>query len=151
MLLKPEELVGQKVQSWGRTISEAEFTLLTDLCWLVAPLHTDGENMENTPFGERILAAPLVLAIVIGLAANTGVRSLMLQCEWKLIAVVGFDHVRLMGVLKAGDTVRVETEFKEWRPTSKESRQILVLQHQAFKQKREKILEATQLVLFEKQ
>lgn len=48
--MKPEELIGSSVTRWGRTISEAEFTLLTDLTWLVAALHTDKEHMKSTSF-----------------------------------------------------------------------------------------------------
>jgi len=48
--MKPEELIGSSVTSWGRTISEAGFTLLTDLTWLVAALHTDEEHMKSTSF-----------------------------------------------------------------------------------------------------
>jgi 3-hydroxybutyryl-CoA dehydratase len=149
-MYKPEELIGQKVKSWGRTLSEAEFALLVTLSWGVAHLHTDAEYMKGTRFGERILPGPLVLSLVVGLAASTGVRNFMLQCEWKLIGIVGFENIRLVGALKPGDTLWVETEFKEWRSTSKESRKLLVLKYDAFKQKNEKVLEGTQLVLFEK-
>jgi len=149
-MLKAEEIIGKKVKSWGRTLSEAEFALLVTLSWGVAQLHTDAEYMKNTRFGERILPGPLVLSLVVGLAASTGVRSLMLECEWKLIGIVGFENIRLAGAVKPGDTLWVETEFKEWRSTSKESRKLLVLKYDAFKQKDERVLEGTQLVLFEK-
>ncbi len=147
---KLEELVGQRVKSWGRTLSEGEFTLLTDLCWAVAPLHTDGEAMKKSKFGERILGASLVLAVVQSLAATCGVRNLMLQCDWKMVAVVGYEHVRFTGALKPGDTVWVDTEFTELRPTSKETRKVLALKQMAFNQRDEKLLECLQLVLFEK-
>jgi acyl dehydratase len=47
-------------------------------------------------------------------------------------------------------TVRVETTFRELRPTSKDTRKILALEQIAFNQRDEKVLENTQLVLFEK-
>jgi 2-polyprenyl-3-methyl-5-hydroxy-6-metoxy-1,4-benzoquinol methylase len=63
IMFKPEELIGQKVKSWGRTLSEAEFALLVTLTWGVAQLHTDAEYMKTTRFGERILPGPVIIWI----------------------------------------------------------------------------------------
>jgi acyl dehydratase len=149
--MKPEELIGTSVTSWGRTISEAEFTLLTDLTWLVAGLHTDEEHMKSTPFGTRILAAPLVLALTFGLAASTGARQKMLSLEgWNLVAVVGLENVRFLAPLKIGDTLTARTTFKEWRPTSKEHRRVLVMQQTGRNQDGQELIDYNQLLLFEK-
>lgn len=148
--MKPEELIGASVTSWGRTISEAEFTLLTDLTWLVAALHTDEDYMKSTPFGTRILAAPLVLALTLGLAASTGARQKMLSLDWTLKAIVGLENVRFLAPLKIGDTLTAQTTFKEWRTTSKDNRRILVMQQTGRNQNGEDLIDYNQLVLFEK-
>ena len=149
--MKPEELIGTTVTSWGRTISEAEFTLLTDLTWLVAALHTDEEYMKSTPFGTRILAAPLVLALTLGLAASTGARQKMLSLDgWKLVAIIGLENVRFLASLKIGDTLTAETKFKEWRTTSKDHRRILVMQQTGRNQDGKDLIDYDQLLLFEK-
>ena len=148
--MKPEELIGTSVTSWGRTISEAEFTLLTDLTWLVAALHTDEDFMKSTPFGTRILAAPLVLALTLGLAASTGARQKMLSLDWTLKAIVGLENVRFLAPLKIGDTLKAQTTFKEWRATSKDHRRILVMQQTGRNQEGQDLIDYNQLVLFEK-
>jgi len=148
--MKPEELIGTSVTSWGRTISEAEFTLLTDLTWLVAALHTDEEYMKSTPFGTRILAAPLVLALTLGLAASTGARQKMLSLDWTLKAIVGLENVRFLAPLKVGDTLTAQTTFREWRSTSKEHRRILVMQQTGRNQNGQELIDYSQLLLFEK-
>lgn len=148
--MEPEALIGTSTMSWGRTISEAEFTLLTDLTWLVAALHTDEEYMKATPFSTRILAAPLVLALTLGLAVSTGVRQKMLSLDWTLKAIVGLENVRFLAPLKIGDTLTVETKFKEWRATSKEHRRILVMQQTGRNQNGQDLIDYHQLVLFEK-
>lgn len=149
--MKPEELIGTSVTSWGRTISEAEFTLLTDLTWLVAALHTDEGYMKSTSFGTRILAAPLVLALTLGLAVSTGVRQKMLSLDsWTLKAVVGLENVRFLAPLKIGDTLTVQTTFREWRATSKDHRRILVMQQTGRNQDGQDLIDYGQLVLFEK-
>ena len=148
--MKPEELIGTSVTSWGRTISETEFTLLTDLTWLVAALHTDEDYMKSTPFGTRILAAPLVLALTLGLAASTGARQKMLSLDWTLKAIVGLENVRFLAPLKIGDTLTAQTTFKEWRATSKDQRRILVMQQTGRNQNGEDLIDYNQLVLFEK-
>ena len=148
--MKPEDLIGTSVTSWGRTISEAEFTLLTDLTWLVAALHTDEAYMQSTPFGTRILAAPLVLALTLGLAASTGARQKMLSLDWTLKAIVGLENVRFLAPLKIGDTLTAQTTFKEWRVTSKDHRRILVMQQTGRNQDGTDLIDYNQLVLFEK-
>jgi acyl dehydratase len=148
--MKPEELIGTSVTSWGRTISEAEVTLLTDLTWLVGALHTDEEYMKSTSFGTRILAGPLVLALTLGLAASTGVRQKMLSLDWTLKAIVGLENVRFLVPLKIGDTLTVQTTFQEWRTTSKDHRRILVMQQTGRNQNGQDLIDYSQLVLFEK-
>jgi acyl dehydratase len=148
--MKPEELIGCSITSWGRTISESEFTLLTDLTWLVAALHTDEEYMKLTSFGTRILAAPLVLALTLGLAASTGARQKMHSLDWTLKAIVGLEDVRFLAPLKVGDTLTVQTTFREWRATSKDHRRILVMQQTGRNQNGQDLIDYRQLVLFEK-
>ncbi len=149
-MLKLEELIGQKVHSWGRTLSEVEFSLLNKFWGEGPPSPADAEDRKIAGGGESNLSGALLLSIIGGLAATSGVRNLMLQCNWKLIAVIGLEDVQILTELRPGDTVRVETAFKELRPTSKESRKILALEQIAFNQRDEKVLENTQLVLFEK-
>jgi acyl dehydratase len=149
-MLKLEELIGQKVHSWGRTLSEAEFSLLNKFWGEGPPSPANVEDMKRTGGGEGPLSGALLLCIVGGLAATSGVRNLMLQCDWRLVAVIGLEDVKIVTELRPGDTVRVETTFRELRPTSKDTRKILALEQIAFNQRDEKVLENTQLVLFEK-
>ena len=69
--------VGKKFISAGRTISEGNFTLLTNLTWTTDQIHSDREYMKGTQFGERILAGACLLACVVGLANRSGIAQLL--------------------------------------------------------------------------
>ena len=51
--------IGEKSRSTGRTITEGEFALLTDITWTIGELHSNAVyGMQHTSFGERALGGP---------------------------------------------------------------------------------------------
>lgn len=88
-----EDLVGASFTSQGRTFTDAEIALMTDLTWTGHDLHANAVAMRSHPAGERMLAGPAVLACAMGQIASGG---------WE--AVVGAEHgVRPLGLLATED------------------------------------------------
>ncbi len=146
----PKDLIGVKGKSSGRTVSEVEFVLLTDLCWTISRPHIDHEYMKNSKFGERILGGPVVLALAEGLANHTSSYPRNPGSGWAFVAMLGYENVKLTAPLKINDTITVESEITEWRATSHPDKSILVTKRAACNQDNRQILEYTVLNLYEK-
>lgn len=142
--------LGRKIASPFRTISEGDFTLLTNLTWTLDELHTNREYMKETQFGERILAGPLVLALTLGLSGTAGFRQLMKDSGLRMVAILGHDNVRYISPLQPGDSVRAEAEIMEAIPTSKPHRGVLKVRDRLFNHRGEQLLDSTRNILFER-
>ncbi|MEM2947402.1 MAG: MaoC/PaaZ C-terminal domain-containing protein, partial [Candidatus Bathyarchaeia archaeon] len=75
-------------------------------------LHTNAEYMKNSPFGQRIAHGMLTLSVASGLALRA---TRMPPLE--VLAFLGMDNVRFTAPVFIGDTIRVETEVIEARPS----------------------------------
>lgn len=65
--------VGQTVTTSARTITEADIGAFAGLTGDYNSIHTDAVYSATTPFGQRVAHGLLVVSIVSGLAARTGV------------------------------------------------------------------------------
>ena len=101
-----------KFRSAGRTISEADLVQFAGMTGDYSPVHTDEEHCKSTAFGTRIGHGLLGLSVAQGLmwrtgyTAGTGIASVAWQ-SWDFVAPI---HI--------GDTVHVEWEIVEARPSS---------------------------------
>jgi len=75
-------------------------------------LHTNAEYMKNSVFGQRIAHGMLTLSIASGLGLRTTERPPV-----EVLAFLGMDKVRLTAPVFIGDTIRVESEVVEARPS----------------------------------
>lgn len=104
--------VGEKAVSPGRTITEADIVMFAALSGDWTELHTNAEYMKNTFFGQRIAHGMLTLSVASGLGLRTGART-----PAEILAFLGMDKVRLIAPVFIGDTIRVESEVIEARPS----------------------------------
>ena len=104
--------VGEKAVSPGRTVTEADIVMFAALSGDWTELHTNAEYMKNSIFGQRIGHGMLTLSIASGLALRTGATRPV-----EVLAFLGMDKVRLMVPVFIGDTIRVESEVIEARPS----------------------------------
>ena len=104
--------VGNKDVSPGRTVTEADIVMFASLSADWNELHTNAEYMKNSPFGQRIAHGMLTLSIASGLAMRTRGRPPV-----EVMAFLGMDKVRFVGPVFIGDTIRVESEVIEARPS----------------------------------
>src|SRR5690554_5103981 len=93
--------VRSAIEGFGRTISGADLLMFTALAvGFHQPLHTNREWVKvATPFPERLLPGPAILAYSIGLLSATLVYSDV------TIAFLGLDELRVHAPVVAGDTI----------------------------------------------
>ncbi len=106
--------VGLKFQTRGRTITEPDLVSFCNLTWMTESLFTDLEHpREGAASGGRVIPGVMVYAIAEGLLTHTMERTGM--------AFLHADFT-MKGATYVGDTVHVEVEVLESRPTSKPGR-----------------------------
>ena len=86
----------------GRTISEADNTWFTLLTMNTHPLHFDAAYAAGTEFGQPLVNSCLTLSMVTGMSVS--------DLSWKAVANLGWDKVRLLAPVFAGDTIYAESE-----------------------------------------
>ena len=86
----------------GRTLSEADNTWFTLLTMNTHPLHFDAAYAAKTEFERPLMNSTLTLAMVAGMSVS--------DLSQKAIANLGWDKIRLMAPVFAGDTIYAESE-----------------------------------------
>jgi len=104
--------IGEKAVSPGRTVTEADVVMFASLSGDWNELHTNAEYMKNSPFGQRIAHGMLTLSIASALIMRTSGRPPV-----EVLAFLGMDKVRFVAPVFIGDTIRVESEVIEARPS----------------------------------
>jgi acyl dehydratase len=104
--------VGDKAVSLGRTITEADIVIFAGLSGDWNELHTNAEVMKGSQFGQRIAHGMLTLSIAYGLALRARGRP-----PPEILAFLGMDKVRFENPVFIGDTITVESEVIEARPS----------------------------------
>ncbi len=123
-LLERAELASVTARSRGRTITDSDFSTMTNLTWTTNELHTNEARMAEGTFGTRILAGPCVIAFALGLATPAIVPELTRR-GIRLVALVGYDDVRFRSPLRPGATIYVETEITGLDATSRPGRAVI--------------------------
>jgi acyl dehydratase len=110
--------VGQRFQTIGRTITEADIAMFVGVTGMVEEMFTNLEYIRaESPMGTRPAPGSLVFCLAEGLLMQatmqrTGVA--FLECD-----------LRILKPTVAGDTLHVECEVVEARPTSKPGRGLM--------------------------
>ncbi len=110
--------LGDTFISQARTVTESDVVAFAGLSGDFNPLHTDAEFGKKTPFGERIAHGMLVAAMATGMANWTGIF------EGTTLALME-QVIRYKGAVKFGDTIHLELEVVDKRPTSKSGRGVV--------------------------
>ncbi len=86
----------------GRTITETDNTWFTLLTMNQHPLHFDAEYAAKSEFGKPLVNSCLTLSIVAGMSVS--------DISQKTIANLGWDKIKLLAPVFAGDTLYAESE-----------------------------------------
>jgi acyl dehydratase len=96
--------VGERRDTVGRTITEADIVLHAGQTGDFFPHHMDAEWMATQPAGRRIAHGTLILAVAVGMTAGDINPQSMSY---------GYDRIRFIRPVFIGDTIRVTAEITE--------------------------------------
>jgi len=126
----------------GRTITEADNTLFCALTMNTQPLHLNQDFAARSEFGQRIVNGIFTLGLVVGLTVSD-------LTEGTIVANLSYDRVVHPLPVFLGDTIYVETEVLESRPSaSHPDRGIVRLRHRGLNQRGALVIEVDRAVLF---
>jgi acyl dehydratase len=94
----------------GRTLTEMDNVLFSALTMNPQPLHLNEDFAAQTEFGQRIVNGIFSLGLVVGLTVGD-------LTEGTIIANLGYDRIIYPNPAFHGDTLYVETEVLEKRPS----------------------------------
>jgi len=134
---------GDKIRhGTGRTITEADNVLFCALTMNTQPLHLNEDFASKTQFGRRIVNGIFTMGLAVGLTVNE-------MTEGTIVANLAYDRVSHPRPMFHGDTLYVETEVLEKKPsTSKSDRGIVRLLHRGLNQSGEVVIEIERSVMF---
>jgi acyl dehydratase len=138
--------VGDRIKHLqGRTITEMDNVLFCALTMNTQPLHLNEEFAALTEFGQRIVNGVLTLGLAVGLTIPD-------LTEGTIVANLSYEKVVHPNPVFHGDTLYVETEVLEKRPSnSRPECGIIRLKHTGTKSNGQIVIEFERIVLFLKQ
>ncbi|MBU6473015.1 MAG: MaoC family dehydratase [Alphaproteobacteria bacterium] len=137
-----EFAVGQTFQHpIRRTVTEADNVFFTAMTHNPAQLHLDEEYCKGTEFGQRLVNSLFTLGLMIGISVGETTLG-------TTVANLGMDEVRFPKPVFHGDTLHVESEVLELRPSkSRPNQGIVVFRHRAINQRGEVVAECKRSAL----
>ncbi len=136
-------VVGQRIRhNLGRTVTEMDNVLFNALTMNTQPLHLNEDFAARTQFGRRIVNGIFTLGLVVGITVPE-------LTEGTIVANLSYERVLHPNPLFHGDTVYVESEVLETRPSqSRPDRGIVRLRHVGINQDGVTVIEVERTVLF---
>ena len=126
----------------GKTVTEMDNVLLTNLVLNTAQGHFNEHRMAETPFGHRITFGGITAAMIIGLASqDTSENSLQ---------ELGVDSIRFLAPVLHGDTVYAFSEVIDIVDEGREDAGIVVFRHYGVNHKDEVVFDGQRRVLIKK-
>jgi acyl dehydratase len=114
-----------------RTVTETDNVLFSTLTHNPAQLHLDAEYMKGTEFKQILVNSTFVLGLMVGVSVGDTTLG-------TAVANLGWDEVRFPLPVFVGDTLRIETEVVELRPSkSRPDQGIVTFAHRAYNQRDE--------------
>jgi acyl dehydratase len=114
-----------------RTVTETDNLLFNALTMNPQPLHLDEEFGRASMYGSRIVNAVLTLGLVVGIPVYETTLGTTL-------GNLGYEEITFPAPVRHGDTLRVETEVLEVRPSrSNPDRGVVRLEHRGYNQRGE--------------
>ncbi len=137
---------GQRIRhALGRTVTEMDNILFCALTMNTQPLHVNADFASRTQFGRPIVNGIFTMGLVVGMTVPE-------LTEGTIIANLSYEQVVHPRPVFHGDTIYVETEVLEKRPSrSKPDRGIVKLKHTGRNQHGEVVIELVRTVLFKRQ
>ena len=100
--------VGQRFETFRRTVTETDNVLFTTMTMNVQPLHLDAEFASKTEFGKPLVNSIFTLGLIIGISVNDTTLG-------TTVGNLGFGETRFPKPVFAGDTLRAKTKIVAMR------------------------------------
>ncbi len=129
-----EFVVGAEFATGLRQITEADVQTFLDLSLLKNPIFSDDAAAQAVGHPRRILPAPLLISLAMGLCQQRGLFD-------QMVAVLEFDYVKFQKPSYLGDSVQVKSRVALARPTKNLKRGLVRLAFELHNQRQESVLE----------
>ena len=127
---------GDTVIGPGMTITDAHLLGWCGLTGDLVSLHLDDEFAAASPFGARVAAGPLTMALGLGLVTQTGIFG-------NVRAWLGVDEVRALAPVYIGDTIRPEVILADAKETKRPDQGVWTLDYTVRNQRDETVMTFT--------
>ncbi|MEE3853017.1 MaoC/PaaZ C-terminal domain-containing protein [Gordonia sp. LSe1-13] len=134
--------VGDVYVTGSRTITTTDIVNFACLSGDFNEVHANWEYARTTPFGEPVAHGPLVYAIAAGLGYASGIN------EGTLIALLEVSKWVMTAPVRNGDTIRLEQEVIETRPTSGGDKGVVTFERRILNQNDEVVQKMTSTYLY---
>ncbi|GGF70245.1 monoamine oxidase [Azorhizobium oxalatiphilum] len=134
-------VVGTEMSSAPHTLTAADIAAFCDLTHDHHPLHTDADYARTRGYSGVIAHG------LYGLALMEGLKTAMGLYENSSIASLGWEKVRFVRPVVAGDTVHVTFTFTDKRLSSKGGRGVITEDLRLVNQRGETVIEAQHAAL----
>ena len=132
--------VGSEFVTELRQVTEEDVVTFLDLSLLKNPIFLDDRTAQAMGHPRRILPAPLLISIAMGLCQQRGLFD-------QMVAVVEFEYVRFQKPSYLGDSVQVKSRVALVRPTKNPQRGVVKLNFELHNQRGESVLEMAAVYL----
>ncbi len=133
-------VVGSEFATDLRQINEADVMAFLDVSLLKNPIFLDDRAAQAMGHPRRILPAPLLISIAMGLCQQRGIFDHM-------VAVIEFEYVRFQKPSYLGDSVQVNSRVALARPTKNPQRGVVKIVFELHNQRGESVLEMAAVYL----
>lgn len=124
-----------RLSTLARTVTETDLVNFVGLAGFYEPLFMDKEYLQReSPYkGGRLIPGALTYSLSEGLIIQTG------ALHGTGIAFLGLD-LKITRPVYVGDTIRVEVETIEARPSTRPDRGIVITMHHVYNQRDEEVM-----------
>ena len=124
-----------------RTVTETDNLLFSTLTHNPQPLHIDAEAAKASEFGQILVNGTFTFSLMVGLSVGETTLGV-------LVANLGYDNLVMPKPVFLGDTLRVETEVVELKPSkSRPGAGIVTFAHRAINQRDEIVCSCLRMAL----
>jgi len=128
-----EMTVGRRLKTARRTVTETDLVNFITLGGFTEPLFWDATHAASAGYTGRLAPGALVYTIAEGLVLQTNVL------HGTGLAFMGME-LEIKGPVYVGDTISVDVEITESRPSSKPGRGVVTSRNRVLNQRGEEVL-----------
>jgi acyl dehydratase len=134
--------MGETFTTAAITVTETHLVNWAGLTMDFYSLHMDKEFAAKTQFGERLAHGPMIFGLAVGLL---GISQ---YAQDSVIAWLGVNNMKMLGPVKIGDTIHVETEVTDQKTTKDPARGVQTWRYSVVNQRDEKVMVFDYIMMF---